>query len=144
MMPDGGVFTGTWQISGVAMEAISTTVFEQDHGALAPGAFVAVKFTYDEGTGIRSATKIATHVAPGFGRSYGFGHLESIKPGGAPDGSDLYTIAGVSYIEDPAMDAGLNLKVGSLVSVNAYEANGNLYATRIVLASLTYIPVINR
>jgi len=144
MMPDGGVFTGTWQISGVAMEAISTTVFEQDHGALAPGAFVAVKFTYDEGTGIRTATKIATHVAPGFGRSHGFGHLESIKPGGTPDGSDLYTIAGVSYIEDPAMDAGLNLEVGSLVSVNAYEANGNLYATRIVQASLTYIPVINR
>jgi len=144
IMPDGGVFTGTWEVSGVLIEAITTTVFEQEHGALAPGAFVAVQFTYDEGTGIRTATKIATHVAPGFGRSHGFGHLESIKPGGAPDGSDLYTIDGVSYIEDPAMDAGLNLKVGSLVSVNAYETNGNLYATRIMLASLTYVPVINR
>jgi hypothetical protein len=144
VMPDGGVFTGTWEISGVLIEATSTTVFEQDHGALAPGAFVAVKFTYDEGTGTRTATKIATHVAPGFGRFHGFGQLESINPGGAPDGSDLYTIDGVSYIEDPAMDAGLNLKVGSLVSVNAYETNGNLYATRIVVVSHTYIPVINR
>jgi hypothetical protein len=144
MMPDGGVFTGTWQISGVAIEATSTMVFEQAHGALAPGAFVAVKFTYDEGVGIRTATKIATHVAPGFGRLHGFGHLESINPGGAPDGYDLYTVDGVLYIEDPAMGAGLNLKVGFLVSVNAYETNGNLYATSIVPAAQTFIPLINR
>ena len=143
-MPDGGVFTGTWEVSGVVIEAISTTMFEQDHGALAPGAYVAVKFTYDVGTGVRTATKIATHVAPGFGRMHGFGHLESIQPEGAPDGSDLWIVEGISYIEDPAMDASLNLTVGSLVAVNAYEASGNLYATRIVLASLTYLPMLNR
>ena len=144
MMPDGGVFTGTWEVSGVSLEAITTTVFEQDHGALAPGAFVAVKFTYDAGSGIRTAAKIATHVAPGYGRLHNFGHLESIQPGAAPDGSDLYTVEGVTYIEDPAMDADLNLQVGSLVSVNAYNTNGSLYATSVVAASVTYIPMLRR
>ena len=144
LMPDGVVFTGTWKVSGVVIEAISTTVFEQDHGALAPGAYVAVKFSYDVETGIRTATKIATHVAPGFGRIHEFGHLESIQPGGAPDGYDLWTVEGITYIEDPAMDASLYLEVGSLVAVNAYETNGNLYATRIVAASLIYIPMLNR
>jgi hypothetical protein len=143
-MPDGGVFTGTWEVSGISMEAISTTVFEQDHGALAPGAFVAVKFTYDAGTGVRTATKIATHVAPGFGRMHDFGHLESIQPGGAPDGSDLWTIEGITYIGDPAIDADLNLHVGSLVAVNAYEASGTLYATRITAASMSYMPLLSR
>jgi hypothetical protein len=144
LMPDGDVFAGIWEVSGVVIEAISTTVFEQDHGALAPGAYVAVKFTYDVGTGIRTATKIATHVTPGFGRIHEFGHLESIQPGGDPDGYDLWTVEGITYIEDPAMDASLYLEVGSLVAVNAYETNGNLYATRIVAASLFYMPMLNR
>jgi hypothetical protein len=143
-MPDGGVFTGTWEVSGVVIEAISTTVFEQDHGALAPGAYVEVKFTYDVGTGVRTATKIATHVAPGFGRIHEFGHLESIQPGGAPDGSDLWIIDGISYLEDPAIDASLNLTIGSIVYVNAYEVSGNLYATRIVAATIIYLPFAKR
>jgi hypothetical protein len=142
-MPGGGVFTGTWEISGITMEAISTTVFEQDHGVLAPGAFVAVKFTYDAGTGIRTATKIATHVAPGFGRIHAFGILDSIQPGGSPSGY-VWTVDGVSYLEDPAIDVDLNLKVGTLVAVNAYETGGNLYATRIAAASLTYMPILHR
>jgi hypothetical protein len=141
-MPGGGVFTGTWEVSGVFVEAISTTVFEQDHGALAPGAYVEVKFTYDVGTGIRTATEISTHVAPGFGRIDGFGYLESIQPGG-PDGY-VWTVDGISYLEDPAIDVSPNLKVGALVAVNAYESGGNLYATRITAASFTYMPMLNR
>ncbi len=143
-MPVSGTYTGTWQISGVPIEAISSTVIGQDHGLLTIGAYVAVKFVYDPATGMRTATEINTHVAPGFGWFHHFGHLERIDAANAPDALDRWTIDGVTYLADPGMELGANLKVGSLVYVNAYESNGSKYATQLILASASFLPVIQR
>lgn len=143
-MPDGGVFTGTWKVSGITVEAITTTVFEQDHGVFAPGAFVGVKFTYDAGSGVRTASEIETRIAPGFGREHHFGHLEKIELGVGPNVFDQYTVDGITYLADPAIDLSQDLQVGMIVDVNAYRWNGNLFATRIVAVTPVYLPILHR
>ncbi len=143
-LPVSGTLTGTWQISGIPMEAISTTQFEQNHGLLALGAYVSAKFTYDPGAGTRTALEIETHVAPGFGCMHHFGHLEFFKPATSHDGYSTWRIDGVTYLGDPGMDVGPGLKVGDWVSVNAYQENVNLIATQVIAASNIYLPAIRR
>jgi hypothetical protein len=144
MLPASGTYTGTWQISGIPMEANSATEFEQHHGLLALGAYVSAKFSYDPGSGARTALEIRTHVAPGFGCTHHFGHLEFFKPATSQDGYSTWRIEGVTYLGDPGMEAGPSLKIGSLVSVNAYQENGNLIATQVIAASNIYLPTIRR
>jgi hypothetical protein len=144
MLPASGTLTGTWQISGIPMEANSATEFEQHHGLLALGAYVSAKFTYDPGSGARTALEIKTHVAPGFGCTHRFGHLEFFKPATSQDGYSTWRIDGVTYLGNPGMEASLGLKIGSLVSVNAYQENGNLIATQVLAVSNIFLPTIRR
>jgi hypothetical protein len=143
-LPVSGTLTGTWQISGISMDAISTTVFEQEHGLLALGAYVSAKFTYDAGSGARTALEIETQVAPGYGCWHHFGRLESHQPASSQDGYSVWTVGGIKFLGDPGMETGLNMKIGSLVEVNAYQAGTNLIATRIVAANSIFLPTIRR
>jgi hypothetical protein len=143
-LPVSGTLTGTWQISGISMDANSSTQFEQEHGLLALGAFVSAKFTYDAGSGVRTALKIETHVAPGYGCLHRFGRLQSYKPAGSQDGYSIWIVDGIKYLGDPGMEAGMNLKIGSLVTVNAYQSGTNLVATQVVAANSVYLPTIRR
>jgi hypothetical protein len=144
MLPLSGTFTGTWQISGISMEANSTTLFEQEHGLLALGAYVSAKFTYDAGSGERTALKIETHVAPGYGWWHHFGRLESYQPATSQDGYSVWNIGGIKFLGDPGMETGMSIKIGSLVAVNAYQEGTNLVATRILAANSIFLPTIRR
>jgi len=143
-LPVSGTLTGTWQISGVSMEALDSTEFEQEHGLLALGAYVSAKFTYDPGNGSRTALEIETQVAPGYGCLQHFGRLESFRPASSQDGYSQWMVGGVKYLGDPGMESGLNLKIGSLVMVNAYQSGTNLVATSVTAANSVFLPTIRR
>jgi len=143
-LPISGTLVGAWQISGIPMDAISTTLFEQEHGLLALGSNVSAKFAYDAAASTRTALKIETRVAPGFGCLHHYGHLEWYQPATSQDGYSHWRIDGVAYLGDPGMEADSHLKIGSLVMVNAYQQNGSLIATQVNAAFSTFLPNVVR
>jgi len=140
LMPDG-VYTGTWQVSGVSFTVTPTTTLESRHGDFAIGAYVKVYFTYDAASGERTAQLVKTHVAPGFGRWHHRGRFE----GWAHDFSgDRIILDGQSYMADPDIDVADGLKEGDMVWINGYQETDGLYITQVSLDQSTYLPLIQR
>ena len=139
-MPSSGI-TGTWQVSGVSFQAISTTQVDSRHGDFAIGAYVKVNFTYDSSTGERTAQMIQTHVAPGYGWKNFHGRFEGwiYSPKG-----DKLIVDGQTYNVDPDVSASANLQNGDQVWVNAYQENGATFVTQVSLAQDAFLPMVNK
>ncbi len=139
-MPAGG-FNGQWTVNGVAFMADQTTLFKEEHGLLAVGAYVEVEYT--KVNGVNWIVKIETHVPPGAGSNSFYGTIQGMNGqnmSGASAAANsgvnaTWVIGGRSYIVTPATD--LNdvngaLAPGSTALVNSYtDANGNEVATQV-------------
>jgi hypothetical protein len=139
MMPTGG-YTGAWQVSGVTFQATPTTTVDLRHGDLIIGAYVKVNFTYDPGTGERTALSISTHVAPGFGWINFHGHW-----GGwiRRASGDQVIVDGKTYAADADISAPSSLQNGDPVWVNAYQdASGVTYVTQVSAGGQVYLPLL--
>ncbi len=93
-MPANGL-VGEWQIGGLTFQATTSTKFEVEHGPLAVGACVEVKYFVDNGVNV--ATKISTESADDCGDASSFefkGILEEMPVGG---GSGTWTVSGVDF-----------------------------------------------
>ena len=140
MMPSSGI-TGTWQVSGVSFQAISSTQVDSRHGDFAIGAYVKVNFTYDTGTGERTAQMIQTHVAPGYGWKNFHGRFEGWiynKSG------DKLIVDGQTYNADPDISTSTKLQTGDQVWVNAYQEAGATFVTQVTVSQDAYLPMISR
>lgn len=140
MMPSSGI-TGTWQVSGVSFDVISTTQVDSRHGDFAIGAYVKVNFTYDSSTGERTAQMMRTHVAPGYGWKNFHGRFEGwiYSPKG-----DKVIVDGQTYDVDPDVSTSTSLQNGDQVWVNAYQENGVTFVTQVNLAQNAYLPMVTR
>jgi hypothetical protein len=144
---------GSWTIGGIDYTATVSTSIVEEHGLLAIGAFVEVRYQV-ETDGTLTALSIETHVAPGDGADDTVGELEvmpEIETG-------TWEIDGVSYVGDPAIvvdlsEAALQGRSGRsailTVAVNSYRGlDGVNYATAIMLAEpplrLLFIPSATR
>jgi hypothetical protein len=148
-MPAGGGFNGQWVINGVTFTADQTTMFKEDDGLLAVGAYVDVEYTQSGGS--NWITKIETNVPPGAGTSDHYGQIENVSGAGAASAAAVtatWTIGGVNYTVTPATDLNdLNgaLTLGSTALVNSYtDAAGNQVATQIrgiAMINHIYLPM---
>lgn len=131
---------GTWIIGGREVVANAQTVFSQEHGVLAVGAFVEVRYALDGATAV--ASRIETHVAPGAGRTTSVGTLQSISVDG-----QTWMISGQPYQADPAADVRGGARapqVGQPVYYNSYTSNTTAFFTTAALGSQNFLPVITR
>ncbi|MFQ5576813.1 MAG: DUF5666 domain-containing protein [Anaerolineae bacterium] len=142
-------FVGTWIIGGEDYAATAKTKFKEEHGALVKGAFVKVKYLIEGG--VKVAREIETHVPPEAGNVNDFGplHIEGgvFRATGVP--SQTWTIGGQNYqiIDATLLDDTLaDFVDGQLVTVNAYNQNGLLFATRVnaLVTQSVYLPLIRR
>ena len=148
-MPTQG-FIGTWMIGGKAYEMRATTRFKQEHGALATGAFVEVKFRTENGVNI--ALEVESEVPPMAGETNSTGRVSQSSPADAAiarvdAAQETITVDGVQYVITRAtmVDDGAGaLGAGSRVAINSYtDATGQRVATSVVvLASSIYAPVV--
>lgn len=113
--------TGTWQISTLEYEVISSTELVEEFGAFALGAYVEVEFEIVDG--LLVASKIETHVAPGAGRTNIIGTLESQNNG-------QWTVDGTTYTADRAILISQNPQIGQPVQLNLYQQAGQTFVTR--------------
>jgi hypothetical protein len=140
VLPTGG-YTGTWQVSGVSFEALTSTHVEQRHGDLATGAYVMVFFTYDAASGERTATLIKTHVAPGYGRINFRCRFGGWRHG--PEGdNDQIILDGKVYEADPGIDIPNDVQEGDTVWANAYQDSDGTFVTQISADQVLYAPLI--
>lgn len=140
VMPAAADMTGVWQISGIDYTANLTTTFSQEHGFLAVGAYVEVYYT--ESGGVNTAVKIETHVAPGSGKDYVVGELESHD--GTDDWND-WVVNGQTIKADPVIKVGSGSQapqVGQRVMLSTYQVNGVRYATTATFANQAFLPLV--
>jgi len=132
-------FVGDWTIGGAAFVATGSTLFNERHGLLVEGAYVAVRYTITNDQ--RLASEIKTLIPPGGGDKFVTGKIErrgeSTVAAASADGiaANVWRIAGQEFVvtEGTLLDDELSaLEVGQLASVNAYEeTDGALVATSI-------------
>ncbi|NJP07550.1 MAG: hypothetical protein HC837_18955, partial [Chloroflexaceae bacterium] len=139
--------TGIWNISGIDYTVTADTELDQEYGIFAIGAFVEVEYVLVDG--MRVATDIETHVAPGKGRNRAAGILEQ-RP---DDDLGTWSIAGVNYTSDPTIDVDLDdnndrislAAVGSPVIVNYYTApDGSRMITNVRSNNSLFLPIVVR
>lgn len=140
-------FVGAWTVSGVELVADANSRFEEEHGLLAAGAFVEVKYVMQGST--RLIVKMETHVPPGGGDDDRIGRIDRMDDSLATAAANAtWTIGGVSYVVTDATSVSSGLAVGSSALVNSYTAaDGSQVATRIGSLALTrglYLPAITR
>ncbi|MFP5263836.1 MAG: DUF5666 domain-containing protein [Blastocatellia bacterium] len=134
-LPNSTNFVGEWRVSGRTVRVTSATVIDQEHGAVAVGAFVEVKGTM-RADGSVDATKIEvkTSVDDREGENVNFkGTVESL-PGG-PDLMGDWTISGrrVHVLSSTRLKTQHGaFRVGTRVKVKGVQlAGGAVVATRI-------------
>ncbi len=141
-MPAGG-FIGEWVVDNIPFVTDGNSLFDEEHGPLALGAFVEVEYAMKDGQNV--IHRIATHVPPGAGDNHGAGKIEKIGDDSAVAAADLnanatWVINGKSYQVTPATDLNQlkgELKVGSDALVNSYTAaDGSQVATQISAVTL--------
>ena len=142
---------GAWTINEVVYIATAATVFEEEHGLLGLGAYVAVEYRIVEGRNV--AHKIETKVPPGAGTQSILAVIEAKQEVAAAEVSDdeMWRIGGVDYLITPATDVDdldSELEVGNTALVNSYaEADGTLVATEVrgvTMANSLYLPAVTR
>ncbi len=150
-MPANG-FVGPWTIDEGAFSADAASRFEEEHGLLGLGAFVAVEYSLQDGKLL--IHELESHVPPGAGSDDAVGRIDGSGDGSvvAAMQSGAWTIGGVAYQVSAATnldDAAAPLTVGALVTVNSYDdVNGNRVATQIrsifVGEQQIFLPVVIR
>ncbi len=132
-MPSGGLW-GTWRIGGVEYLANQSTRFEQEHGPLAVGVLVKVKY-YLDANNARVARKIETESnggvisQPNHYKLYGF--VEQMPAGGF---NGAWVINGVTFMADTRTrfeESHGVLAVGAYVEVEYTQSGGTNWATKI-------------
>ncbi|MEZ4662463.1 MAG: DUF5666 domain-containing protein [Caldilineaceae bacterium] len=150
-MPAGS-FMGTWVINNTDFEAGAGAKFEEEHGILGLGAYVAVEYSVQNDVNV--VHEIESHVPPGAGSDDRVGEIESIGSSVAAaslTANAAWKIAGVNY----TVNAATNLKevdgdlvVGATALVNSYTAaDGTQVATQIrtvVLDQTVLLPIVLR
>lgn len=142
VMPVTADMTGVWQIGGIDYTATLSTTFSQEHGFLAVGSYVEVYYT--SSGGVNTAVKIETHVAPGAGKEYIVGELETHD--GTDDWND-WVVNGQTIKADPVIKVGAGSQapqVGQRVMLSTYQVNGVRYATTATFANQAFLPLISR
>jgi len=128
-------FMGEWVVGGETFVADQRTQFEEEHGLLAVGAYVELKYT--SVNGVKTLHEIHTEVPPGAGDVDDVGEIEDM---GGPtavsvDAVSTWRIDGQNYVVSDATrlnDGAAPLAVGSTVVVNSYTAtDGTLVATSV-------------
>ena len=136
-------FVGTWTIAGTEFQTALTTVFEENDGLFAVGAYVEVEYLVTDN--VRIVYKMETHVPPGAGDDSRIGSIDSIDNTMAAAtvnaiSATSWTIGGQSYFVDVATDLDNGqgeMVVGAKVMVNSYLAsNGQQAATQIRTVTL--------
>ena len=151
-MPTGS-YTGTWKISNVTFTADGNTKFNEEHGALAKGAFVSVEYTVTNGSNIM--LEIGVEVPPGCGEHNHTGKIEDMGnddlAAASVSANTVWKIGGQSFTVTPATtmnDTQGALDVNQTVIVNSYTAaDGTQVATQIQSVSFTnsvYMPMVRR
>jgi hypothetical protein len=144
--PTTAGYVGSWTVGGVVYNATANTVFKTDHGALAVGAFVEVRYTKLP-DGSLEAQQISTIVPPGTGDNDRTGKLESSISTAAVSLTSV-TIGGVTYQVDPGTlisETQGALQNGATVQVNAYtNTSGTLVATQLSTVTTSYLPLVIR
>jgi hypothetical protein len=151
VMPTSG-YVGSWTVAGVVYSATATTVFATEHGPLAVGAFVEVRYVKLP-NGSLEATQIRTIVPPGAGEHNHAGKLEIPTTPKSLDAATAvatasWVIGGTSYQvnADTQLNDSLSaIQNGATVLVNAYiDAAGNLIATQVTAVTNSYVPLVAR
>ncbi len=140
VMPGAADMTGVWQISGIDYTANISTTFSQEHGFLAVGTYVEVYYT--ESGGVNTAVKIETHVAPGAGKDFVVGELESYD---STDDWNDWVVNGQTIKADPVIQVGSGSQapqVGQTVLLSTYQVNGVRYATTATFANQAFLPFV--
>ncbi len=133
-MPTTG-FMGDWSVGGETFVADNRTQFGEEHGLLAVGAYVELKYTLVNG--VKTLHEIHTEVPPGAGDVNDVGEIEDMGGPAAADASAVATwrIDGQNYVINDATrlnDGATPLAVGSTVVVNSYTAaDGSVVATSV-------------
>jgi hypothetical protein len=151
-MPESG-YVGNWTVAGVDYTATGATEFEAEHGPLAMGAFVELRYVR-VGDG-RVARSIRTLVPPGAGDNVRAGRLETSGvnslSGASTAGISTTTwkVSGVTYQvnSDTLLDDTLAaLQTGANVQVNAFvdPLTGTLVATQVAASTSTFLPMVER
>lgn len=142
-------FVGDWTIGGADFVADANTDFNEKHGLLVVGAYVAVRYTITDD--VRLASEIKVVVPPGGGGHKHFGRIQrhgfSTMEVAAADGlaQNVWTIGGQDFVvtEGTLIDDQLSaLGDGQLAYVDAYtDENGTLVATSIEGMGAVYLPM---
>lgn len=141
-------FNGQWIMNGVTLSADNQTLFQENHGLLAVGAYVEVE--YAQRTDGAYLVKIETQVPPGAGTNNRSGTIESnsVNAANQQQGAATWTIAGQTFLVTPATDLNTingQLAVGERAIVNSYtDASGQQVATQIrgvVFTTTVFLPM---
>jgi hypothetical protein len=147
-------FVGPWRIGGADFTANTSSVFEEDDGLLAIGAYVEVEYSIVNND--RLIVKLETKTPPGGGDRNAVGVIEDMgddNPSAAAQNASnsVWRIGGADYVVGAATDlndAAGKLAPGATAWVNSYTAaNGQQIATRvqgITLNNVVYLPVTRR